>query len=194
MYTANKCRQDDCLPVSGVEEDVGVAIELLVDHEGEDAHHGGTALVELLGAEVVLLLLGGVADESNGEAGSGAEVTGEGSLVLAPDGELEEANEEEDLGEAGEGDLVQGAEAGGDVLEADAELLGEVAGEAKAGGGPEVAEEGKLGNTAVLELDVTETVEALLVGVLQKAERIIEAEGLLDTDCVLFVKMCKQVK
>ena len=173
-----------CLEVSGVEEDVGVAIELLVDHEGEDAHHGGAALVELLGAELVLLLLGGVTDESDGEASAGAEVTGEGSRVLAPDGELEEADEEEDLGDAGEGDLVQGGEARGDVLEADALLDGEVAAETEAGGGPEVAEEGELGDAAVLELDVTEAVEALLVGVLQEAEGIVEAEGLLDTDCL----------
>jgi len=184
MYFLSMHLTRDCLEVSGVEEDVGVAIELLVDHEGEDAHHGGAALVELLGAELVLLLLGGVADEADGEAGSGAEVAGEGSRVLAPDGELEEADEEEDLGDAGEGDLVQGGEARGDVLEADALLDGEVAAETEAGGGPEVAEEGELGDAAVLELDVTEAVEALLVGVLQEAEGIVEAEGLLDTDCL----------
>ena len=153
-----------------------------MDHEGEDAHHGGTALVELLGAEGVLLLLGGVADEADGEAGTGAEVTGEGSRVLAPDGELEEADEEEDLGDAGEGDLVQGAKAGGDVLKADSELVREVAGKAQAGGGPEVAKEGKLGDAAVLELDVTEAVETLLVGVLQEPKGIVESKGLLDTD------------
>ena len=173
-----------CLEVSGVEEDVGVAIELLVDHEGEDAHHGGAALVELLGAELVLLLLGGVSDEADGEAGAGAEVAGEGSLVLAPDGELEEADEEEDLGDAGEGDLVQGGEARGDVLEADALFDGEVSAETEAGGGPKVAEEGELGDAAVLELDVTEAIEALLVGVLQKAEGIVEAERGLDADCL----------
>ena len=35
----------------------------------------------------------------------------------------------------------------------------------------------KLADTAVLDLDVTEAVEALLVGILKKAERIEEAEG-----------------
>ena len=173
-----------CLEVGGVEEDVGVAIELLVDHEGEDAHHGGAALVELLGAELVLLLLGGVSDEADGEAGAGAEVAGEGSLVLAPDGELEEADEEEDLGDAGEGDFVQGGEARGDVLEADALFDGEVSAETEAGGGPKVAEEGELGDAAVLELDVTEAIKAILVGVLQKAEGIVEAERGLDADCL----------
>ena len=42
----------------------------------------------------------------------------------------------------------------------------------------------KLADTAVLELDVTEAIEALLVGVLQKAEGIVEAERGLDADCL----------
>merc|ERR1719183_3351063 len=105
-----------CLQVSRVEEDVGVAVELLVDHEGEDAHHGGAALVQ------------------------------------PPDGELKEADEEEDLRHTGEGDLVQGGNASGDILEADGEILGEISGETESGRGPEVAEEGKHADAAVLEL------------------------------------------
>jgi hypothetical protein len=40
-----------------------------VDHAAKDAHHSGTALVELLGAECVLFLVGLVTEESNGDHG-----------------------------------------------------------------------------------------------------------------------------
>lgn len=156
-----------------------------MDHEGEDAHHGGAALVQLLGAKVGLLLGGGVADEPDGESGSGGEISGEGSLVLAPDGELKEADEEEDLRHTGEGDLVQGGNASGDILEADGEILGEVSGETESGRGPEVAEEGKHADAAVLELDETEALEALLVSVLQETKGIVESEGGLDAELLL---------
>ena len=51
-----------------------------------------------------------------------------------------------------------------------------------AGAGDDVAEEGKLGDTAVLELDVTEALEASLVGIVEEAERIVESEGLLGSE------------
>mmetsp|Transcript_11053 Transcript_11053/g.23214 ORF Transcript_11053/g.23214 Transcript_11053/m.23214 type:complete len:280 (-) Transcript_11053:88-927(-) len=161
------------------------ASELLVNHEAKDAHHGSTALVELLSTEINLLLLSGVSKEANREASSGAEVTGEGSLVLAPDGELKEANEEEDLRDALDGDLLKGSKAGRDVLKTEVLDLGEVAGKTDSSGSPEVAEEGELGDTAVLELNVPEAVETLLVGILQEHERIVEAKGRLDAELSL---------
>jgi hypothetical protein len=52
------------------EEDERLSVQLLVDHAGKDAHHSGTALVELLGAEFVLFLIRLVTEESNGNHGS----------------------------------------------------------------------------------------------------------------------------
>ena len=152
-----------------------------MDHEGKDAHHGGAALVQFLGTEVDFLLLGQVSEESDREASSRAEVTREGSLVLPPDGELEEANKEEDLGDSFDGDLLQSSEAGGDILKTKVLSLGKVSRKAETDGGGEVAEEGKLGDTTVLELNITKAVEPLLVSALQEHEGIIEAKGLLDS-------------
>ena len=73
------------------------ASELFVDHEAKDAHLGGTAVVELDAALLELGLLGeGIPAEVEGAI---AEVTGElgGSGDVLHDGELEEANEEDDL-------------------------------------------------------------------------------------------------
>mmetsp|Transcript_28957 Transcript_28957/g.63792 ORF Transcript_28957/g.63792 Transcript_28957/m.63792 type:complete len:106 (-) Transcript_28957:17-334(-) len=54
------------------------------------------------------------------------------------------------------------------------------------GTGEDVTEEGKLGDTAVLDLDVTETVETLLVDVaVEKAEGIEESKRGLDSKLVL---------
>ena len=160
--------------------------ELVVDGKAKDAHHGGTALVELDGALLELLLLGeGVPAEVNAE-GHVAEIAGEltGSGNIAHDEELEPSDEEDDLEEALTGDgigTVKGGEAVGDVGELTAT---EVDGTAKVdtGTGDDVAKEGKHGNAAVLDLNVTETVELLLVAVGDKAEGIEESKRGLGTE------------
>ena len=48
-----------------------------------------------------------------------------------------------------------------------------------------VSSDGKHGDTSVLELDVSETVELLLVTVLDESERVEESERGLGTDLVL---------
>ena len=153
--------------------------ELLVDHEGEDAHHGGTALVELDGALVELgLLVEGVPAEVDGTVAEVAdELTGLGAVggVLHDEG-LEEADEGEELEEACSRDVLEGLEAGGDVGEAEALAVGDGAGEADAGGGGEVSGDGEHGDAAVLDLDVTEAVEVGLITVGDEAEGIVEAE------------------
>jgi len=160
--------------------------ELVVDGKAEDAHHGGTALVELDGALLELLLLGeGVPAEINAE-GHVAEITDElaGSGNVAHDKELEPSDEEDDLKEALTGDgisTVQGGEAIGDVGELTA---AEVDGTAKVdtGTGDDVAKEGKHGNAAVLDLNVSEAVELVLVAVGDQAEGIEEAKRGLGTE------------
>ena len=98
------------------------ASKLVVNGKAKDAHHGGTALVELNGTLLELLLLGeGVPAEVDAE-GHVAEVTGEfsGASNVAHDEKLEPADEEDDLEEALAGDgvgAVKGGEAIGDVGE-----------------------------------------------------------------------------
>ena len=162
-------------------------VELLVDHEAEDAHHGGTAVVELDGALGELgLLIEGVPAEVEGTV---AEVTGEFTGLgtvggVLHDEELEEADEGDDLEEALLGDGVgalDGGEAVGEGVEA---VTGAVDGaiEVDAVAGDDLAEEGKLTDAAVLDLDVTEAVEALLVGILEEAEGVEEAKRGLGTE------------
>ena len=152
-----------------------------MDHEAEDAHHGGTAVVELDGALGELgLLIEGVPAEVEGTV---AEVTGEFTGLgtvggVLHDEELEEANEGDDLEKALLGDGVgalDGGEAVGEGVEA---VTGVVDGAIKvdAVAGDDLAEEGKLTDAAVLDLDVTEAVETLLVGILEEAEGVKESE------------------
>lgn len=50
------------------------------------------------------------------------------------------------------------------------------------GAGDDVSEEGKLGDTSVLDLDVSEALESLLVGVVKEAKRIEESERSLGSE------------
>ena len=133
-------------------------------HEGEDAHLGGAAVVELDGRHAV---------EVEGADGGGGEV----ALVLGAslldvglakaEAELDGADEGDNLPDAGGGDGVEGGEAGLHLGEGKAG--GDVATEADAGGGHDVADDGEHTDAAVLGLDVTEAIEAILVGVNKEA-------------------------
>ena len=61
----------------------------------------------------------------------------------------------------------------------------DVPGEVEADVGGDLAEEGELGDLAVLELDVAETGEGLLVGPVKEAEGVVELEGDLGAEIVL---------
>ena len=105
-------------------------------------------------------------------------------LTILHNEKLEKTNEEDDLSKARLGDGI-GAGDGGKTIGEGAEGVAsevDVAGKVDAGAGDDVAEEGKLGDTAVLELDVTEALEASLVGIVEEAERIVESEGLLGSE------------
>jgi len=49
------------------------------------------------------------------------------------------------------------------------------------GAGDNLSKEGKLGDTSVLNLNVTKTVETILVGIVQKSKRIEESKRRLGT-------------
>ena len=125
------------------------ASELLVDPEAEDAHLGGTAGVELDGALLELgLLREGVPAEVEGTV---AEVTGElgSSGDVLHDGELEEADEEDDLDGGASGDGVGAGDGGPAVGEGVEGITGvvEVSGKVDSGTGDDVAEEGLVGKS-----------------------------------------------
>ena len=158
-----------------------VSTELLVDHEAEDAHHGGTAVVELNGTLGKLgLLIKGVPAVVEGPV---AEVPGELGLSgdILHDGELESTDGEEELDESTLGDSIGSRDGGpsvSDGIEGSAGVVN-VSRKVDAVAGYDLSEEGELGDTAVLDLDVTEAVEAVLVGVSEHAEGIEESEGSL---------------
>ena len=161
--------------------------ELLMDHKSKDSHHGGTSVVQLNSTLGKLgLLIEGVPSEVKGTV---TEVTNEFVLAgnILHDTELKSTNEGEDLGESGRGDGI-GAEEGGKAVGVGVEGVAGVVNvsiEVDSGAGDDLSQEGKLADTAVLDLDVTKTVEALLVGTIEQAEGVEEAKGSLGTELVL---------
>ena len=161
--------------------------ELLMDHKSKDSHHGGTSVVQLNSTLGKLgLLIEGVPSEVKGTV---TEVTDEFVLAgnILHDTELKSTNEGEDLGESGRGDGI-GAEEGGKAVGVGVEGVAGVVNvsiEVDSGAGDDLSQEGKLADTAVLDLDVTKTVEALLVGTIEQAEGVEEAKGSLGTELVL---------
>ena len=157
-----------------------------MDHKAKDAHHGGTAVVELDGTlgKLGLLIKGVPAEVKGAVAEVTGEVTGLGTVGgVLHDEELKEANEGNDLEKTGLGDGI-GAEDGGKTVGEGVEgVTGvvDVTGKVDSVTGDDLAKEGKLTDTSVLDLDVTEAVETLLVGILKKAKRIEEAKRGLDT-------------
>ena len=82
--------------------DIGVVVELLVHHEGEDAHLGGTAVVKLDGK----LLVDGLLVPSRCVELSSFDV-----VFALGESKLDKADEGDDLGSAGGGDGVKSGEA-----------------------------------------------------------------------------------
>ena len=159
-------------------DDVGVIVQLLVHHEGEDAHLSSAAVVELDGQ----LSVDGLLVPAGGLELSGLDVILAGSVA-----ELDEADEGDDLGSAGGRDGVEGGKAG--LHGGEGQAVSDVTRKADASGGDEVAEDGKHGNAAVLGLDGAQAVEASLVSVLEESKRIPETKRGLGSDGVLEVHL-----
>jgi len=171
---------------------VGVVSErndLLVDHKSEDSGHGGASVVELDGAlGELLFLVEGVPSEVDVSV---AEVTDElvsGSWDVLHETDLEEPNEGDELDESGGWDGVRSDEGGDTVGEGVEGISLEVdaSGEEDTGTGGDLSEEGEHTNASVLDLDVSESVESLLVDVtVQQTEGIEESERGLGAELVL---------
>ena len=149
-----------------------------MNHEGEDTHLGGAAVVKLDGE----LSVDGLLVPAGSLELSSLDVVLAGGVA-----ELDQADEGDDLSSAGGRDGVEGGEAG--LHGGEGKAVGDVTREADASGGDEVAEDGKHGNAAVLGLDGAQAVEASLVSVLEEAKRVPEAERRLGSDGVLEVHL-----
>ena len=157
-----------------------------MDHESKNTHHSGTTLVELNGTLLELLLLaeGGPAEID----GTIAKVTHKFSSgdVLHHE-KLKETNEGNNLSKASSRNgvgSVDGGPAVGEGVEGVSSIVN-VSGKVDSGTSDDVTKESKLGDTSVLDLDVTETVESLLVSIVKKAKRIKESERRLNTELIL---------
>jgi hypothetical protein len=109
--------------------------------------------------------------------------TGEGVGVLNPQ-ELEHTDVSNDLGNSGTADSGKGGEAIGDVGELGSRKV-DVSGETDTSSGDKVSEEGKLGNTSVLDLNVTKTVESGFVTAGEQTKGVEEAKRGLDSELIL---------
>ena len=114
-----------------------------------------------------------------------SEVTNElSSGDVLHDKDLEEADESEQLKEGTRRERRDSVEARGNVGELGAGEVN-VSGQTNAGLGDEVSNNGKHGNTSVLDLDIPEAVEVALVTVGDKSEGIEESERSLGAELVL---------
>ena len=143
------------------------------DHVSEDSEHGGTAVVDL---NVELAGL-----DSGVEVGS--EVTDTVvSVVLGGrhPGELDEGEEEEDLGESSGRDGADSVNTGGDIRELEVLRRGEVSVKHNVVVVDDVSDDGSHGNASVLTLDGPTALEGLGLS-LEPAKGIKDSEGLSDS-------------
>ena len=92
-----------------------LASELLMDHESEDSHHGGTTVVQLDGAlgELGLLVEGVPAEVEGSVAVVTWEISGCGAIGgVLHHTKLEGTNEENNLGKARSGDGIRAVDGG----------------------------------------------------------------------------------
>jgi hypothetical protein len=159
--------------------------ELLVNHKSKNTHHGGTAVVQLNGTLGELgLFIEGVPAEVKGTVTEVTNVLISSSLNILHDSKLKEANEGKDLKGSGNRNLEGSSPSLSDVREGGSRVVN-VSGKTDTSTGGDLAKEGKLGDTSVLELNVTETVETLLVGIIKQSQRIEETKRRLGTKLVL---------
>ena len=97
--------------------------------------------------------------------------------TILHDEQLEEANKANDLDETKGGDGIR-SEDSGDTVGVGIERVSaeiDVAGKVSSTTGDDLSEEGKLADTAMLELDIAQPLETLLIDVVEHAKRIPEA-------------------
>ena len=168
MERTKRQRGKDLVERDGVSEervdDVGVVVELFVNHQGEDAHLSGTAIVQLDGE---LLVDGGLVPFGS------LQLSSLDVILAGGKAKLDQADKTDDLGNTSSGDGVEGGKAA--LHRGEGDTISDFSWETNASRCNQVAEDGKLGNAAVLCLHGAEAIKALLVSILQKTQRIPEA-------------------
>jgi hypothetical protein len=163
--------------------------DFLMNHKSEDSHHGGTAVVQLNGTLLELgLLIELIPAEVNVSV---TEVTNEfvsGSGNITHESTFKNTNEGNDLNKTSGRDRV-GAEKGSNTVGEGVERVTSVvdrSGKVDSSTGYDLAKEGKLCDTAVLDLNVTKTVETFLGAVTREhSEGIEESKRRLGSKFIL---------
>jgi hypothetical protein len=163
--------------------------DLLVDHESEDTKHDGTAVVELDGVLGELgLLIKVIPAKVNVSIAEVTDVLISGSCNIAHEADLQPADEGNDLALALEWDGV-GADEGGHAVGVGVEGVSQVVNvsrKVESGVGHDLAQEGELGDTSVLDLNVMEAVKELLGNITgEHAKGVEEPERGKDAKLVL---------
>ena len=158
-----------------------------VNHKTEDTHLGSTSVVELNGTLGELVFFReGVPSEVNVSV---TEVTNEfisSSLNITHEGAFQPADEGNDLDKSGSGDGIRSENSGNTVgvgVEGVTRVVN-VSWKVDSGTGGDLAQEGQLADTSVLDLNVTKTVETFLAGTVQLSEGIPETKRGLGTKFV----------
>ena len=134
-----------------------------MDHKSKNSHHSSTSLVQLNSTLLELGLL--VAPLRKSPANPL-------SSNIFHDENLNETTEGNNLSQSSSGDGVGSVNSGpsvGEGVEGVSSVVN-VSGKVESGTGDDVTQEGELGDTSMLDLDVTETVGRLLVGVIEESE------------------------
>mmetsp|Transcript_5430 Transcript_5430/g.11465 ORF Transcript_5430/g.11465 Transcript_5430/m.11465 type:complete len:268 (+) Transcript_5430:148-951(+) len=153
-----------------------------VDNKSPDSHHGGTSVVEfdrsLLDLGLFVELVPSEVNESIAEITR--EFTFSGNILH--DEQFKESDEGNDLVYSGSGDTI-GTDSGPSVSEGVERVSGVVnrSREVDSGTGDDVSEESQLTDSSVLDLNVSKTVESVLVSVGDQSERIEKTKRRLRT-------------
>jgi hypothetical protein len=153
-------------------------------HKSKNSQHGGTSIVELYSTlDKLGLLIEGIPSVVKSSV---TEVTGElrlSSYILHYEN-LKASNEGNILKKSSLGD---GVDSGPSIRDGVEGISGAVdaSGKVDSGTGDDVSKEGKLGNTSVLDLNITESVETLLVGIIEESKRIEKSKWGLNSNLSL---------
>lgn len=164
-----------------------ISVNLLVHHQTQDAHHGGTSVVQL---NASLSELGFGAELVPSEINESiAEVTREFSITsdVLHDKELKNTNEKDDLSKSGLRNGVR-ARDGGKTVGVVRELITiqiDAPREVDSSSGGDLSKECKHGDTTVLQFNVSEAVELRLISVGNESQRIVESKRLLGSKLLL---------
>jgi len=161
--------------------------ELFVNHETKKSKHGGTSVIELDATLKVLLLL--VESVPAKVKTTVTEVTDEFTWLgavgrIQHDEALKETNKSKHLEKTRLGDGLDGGPAVGDGLEGSSRKVN-ITRKANSIAGDDLTKEAKHADAAVLDLDVTKTVETVLVGIFKEAKGVEETKRGLDAKLAL---------